>query len=43
MDILDRLEKSGADVYRTDADGDGAMTFYLDQHGVTPSPAVLQY
>jgi beta-lactamase superfamily II metal-dependent hydrolase len=41
MDILDRLEKSGADVYRTDADG--AMTFYLDKHGVTPSPAVLQY
>jgi competence protein ComEC len=41
MDVLERLEKSGARVYRTDVDG--AMTFYLDQHGVTPSPAVLQY
>ena len=41
MDVLNRLEKSGARVYRTDIDG--AMTFYLDQHGVTPSPAVLQY
>lgn len=41
MDVLDRLEKSGARVYRTDVDG--AMTFYLDEHGVTPSPAVLQY
>jgi competence protein ComEC len=41
MDVLNRLEKSGARVYRTDLDG--AMTFYLDQHGVTPSPAVLQY
>jgi competence protein ComEC len=41
MEVLDRLEKSGARVYRTDIDG--AMTFYLDEHGVTPSPAVLQY
>jgi competence protein ComEC len=41
MDVLARLEKSGARVYRTDVDG--AMTFYLDGHGVTPSPAVLQY
>lgn len=41
MDVLERLEKSGARVYRTNVDG--AMTFYLDQHGVTPSPAVLQY
>jgi competence protein ComEC len=41
MDVLTRLEKSGARVYRTDVDG--AMTFYLDQNGVTPSPAVLQY
>jgi competence protein ComEC len=41
MDVLNRLEKSGARVYRTDVDG--AMTFYLDEHGVTPSPAVLQY
>jgi competence protein ComEC len=41
MDVLERLEKSGARVYRTDVDG--AMTFYLDEHGVTPSPAVLQY
>jgi competence protein ComEC len=41
MDVLDRLEKSGARVDRTDVDG--AMTFDLDQHGVTPSPAVLQY
>ena len=41
MDVLERLEKSGARIYRTDVDG--AMTFYLDQHGVTPSPAVLQY
>jgi competence protein ComEC len=41
MDVLARLEKSGARVYRTDVDG--AVTFYLDRHGVTPSPAVLQY
>jgi competence protein ComEC len=41
MDVLTRLEKSGARVYRTDVDG--AVTFYLDRHGVTPSPAVLQY
>ena len=41
MDVLNRLEKSGARVYRTDVDG--AVTFYLDQHGVTPSPVVLQY
>jgi competence protein ComEC len=41
MDVLTRLEKSGARVYRTDVDG--AMTFYLDARGVTPSPAVLQY
>jgi competence protein ComEC len=41
MDVLERLEKSGARVYRTDVDG--AMTFYLDERGVTPSPAVLQY
>jgi competence protein ComEC len=41
MDVLQRLEKSGARVYRTDVDG--AMTFYLDERGVTPSPAVLQY
>jgi competence protein ComEC len=41
MDVLKRLEKSGSRVYRTDLDG--AVTFYLDQHGVTPSPAVLQY
>jgi competence protein ComEC len=41
MDVLHRLEKSGARVYRTDLDG--AVTFYLDRHGVTPSPAVLQY
>jgi competence protein ComEC len=41
MDVLNRLEKSGARVYRTDVDG--AITFYLDEHGVTPSPAVLQY
>jgi competence protein ComEC len=41
MDVLTRLEKSGARVYRTDVDG--AVTFYLDRHGVTPSPAILQY
>ena len=41
MDVLNRLEKSGARVYRTDLDG--AMTFYLDEHGVTPSPSVLRY
>jgi len=41
MDVLTRLEKSGARVYRTDVDG--AVTFYLDRTGVTPSLAVLQY
>ncbi|MGB6475983.1 MAG: ComEC/Rec2 family competence protein [Candidatus Sulfotelmatobacter sp.] len=41
MDVLERLQQSGARIYRTDVDG--AMTFYLDRHGVTPSPAVLQY
>jgi beta-lactamase superfamily II metal-dependent hydrolase len=41
MDVLNRLEKSGARVDRSDVDG--AITFYLNQHGVTPSLAVLQY
>jgi competence protein ComEC len=37
-DVLDRLARSGARVYRTD----GAVTFYLDGRSVTPSVAVLR-
>ncbi len=39
-DVLGRLSDAGARVYRTDLDG--AVTFYLDGHSVTPSVAVLQ-
>jgi competence protein ComEC len=38
-EVLDRLANSGARVFRTDVDG--AVTFYLDGHAVTPSLAVL--
>jgi competence protein ComEC len=38
-EILKRLAESGAKIYRTDLDG--AVTFYLDGHSVTPSPAAL--
>ena len=37
--VLARLQASGAHVYRTDLDG--AVTFYLDGHSVTPSFAAL--
>ena len=33
-EVLDRLEAAGVAVYRTDVDG--AVTFYLDGHAVTP-------
>ena len=36
-DVLERLQNSGARVYRTDVNG--AVTFYLDGHSVTPSLA----
>jgi competence protein ComEC len=39
-EILGRLAEAGARVYRTDVDG--AVTFYLDGHSVTPSVAALQ-
>jgi len=39
-EILARLANAGARVYRTDLDG--AVTFYLDGHSVTPSVAALQ-
>lgn len=39
-EILERLAVAGARVYRTDLDG--AVTFYLDGHSVTPSPEALQ-
>jgi competence protein ComEC len=39
-EILARLASAGARVYRTDLDG--AVTFYLDGHSVTPSVAALQ-
>jgi competence protein ComEC len=34
-EVLERLQTSGAHVYRTDVNG--AVTFYLDGHSVTPS------
>jgi competence protein ComEC len=37
--VLQRLQASGVHVYRTDLDG--AVTFYLDGHTVTPAPAFL--
>jgi competence protein ComEC len=40
LDVLRRLEDAGARVYRTDLEG--AVTFYLDGHSVTPSVAALQ-
>jgi competence protein ComEC len=40
LEILGRLADAGARVYRTDLDG--AVTFYLDGHSVTPSLAALQ-
>ncbi len=39
MEVLKRLEDSGARVYRTDVKG--AMTFYLHGHSVTPWLAAL--
>ena len=39
-EILGRLAGAGTRVYRTDIDG--AVTFYLDGHSVTPSVAALQ-
>jgi competence protein ComEC len=39
-DVLQRLQASGVRVYRTDLDG--AVTFYLDGHSVTPSLPTLQ-
>jgi competence protein ComEC len=40
MEVLDRLEHSGARVFRTDTHG--AVTFYLDGHAITPSLAALR-
>jgi competence protein ComEC len=39
-EILGRLEDAGARFYRTDLDG--AVTFYLDGHSVSPSVAAVQ-
>jgi competence protein ComEC len=39
-EVLARLASAGTRVYRTDLDG--AVTFYLDGHSVTPSVAALQ-
>jgi competence protein ComEC len=39
LETLRRLAEAGTRVYRTDLDG--AVTFYLDGHSVTPSPAAL--
>ena len=39
-DVLGRLAHAGIRVYRTDLDG--AVSFYLDGHSVTPSVAALQ-
>jgi len=39
-EVLARLADAGARVYRTDLDG--AVSFYLDGHSVTPSVAALQ-
>jgi len=39
-DVLARLQASGVHVYRTDLNG--AVTFYLDGHSVTPWLAALQ-
>ncbi len=40
LDVLRRLQEHGVHVYRTDVNG--AVTFYLDGHSVTASPAALQ-
>jgi competence protein ComEC len=40
LETLNRLAEAGTRVYRTDLDG--AVTFYLDGHSVTPSVAALQ-
>ena len=39
VETLNRLAQAGTRVYRTDLDG--AVTFYLDGHSVTPSVAAL--
>lgn len=39
-EVLGRLAEAGTRVYRTDLEG--AVTFYLDGHSVTPSVAALQ-
>ena len=39
LEVLQRLEDSGAHVYRTDLDG--AVTFYLDGHSITPRLAAF--
>jgi competence protein ComEC len=39
-DVLQRLQNSGVHVYRTDLNG--AVTFYLDGHSITPWLATLQ-
>ncbi len=39
-DVLSRLQSSGIHVYRTDVNG--AVTFYLDGHSVTPSLPALE-
>jgi len=39
-DVLQRLQNSGVHVYRTDLNG--AVTFYLDGHSVTPWLPALQ-
>jgi competence protein ComEC len=39
-DVLQRLQASGAHVYRTDING--AVSFYLDGHSVTPWLPALQ-
>ena len=38
--VLQRLQNSGVHVFRTDLDG--AVTFYLDGHSVTPWLTALQ-
>ena len=40
LDVLQRLQASGVHVYRTDING--AVTFYLDGHGVTPWLPAMQ-
>jgi competence protein ComEC len=39
VDVLERLQNAGVHVYRTDLNG--AVTFYLDGHSVTPSMPLL--